>query len=73
MKMQIKVFAANSTDDLERKVNEFLVLVRKDDIIDMKYSASAMAQTLTQGTPDPAAVFSVLIYYWDREEMKIKR
>jgi hypothetical protein len=69
--MQIKVFAANSTDDLERIVNEFLLTIRKDDIIDMKYSASALAQTVGQGVPDPAAVFSVLIYFWQRGEIKV--
>jgi|GEM_PF-5230545 len=69
MRMRIKVFASNSTDELEAKVNDFLRLVRKDDIVDIKYSASALAQTVTQGVPDPAAVFSVLLYYWDRETL----
>ena len=72
MRMKIKVFAANSTDELESKVNDFLQLVRKDDIVDIKYSASALAQTVSLGVPDPAAVFSVLIYYWDREATGIR-
>ncbi|AIQ63900.1 hypothetical protein PSTEL_13215 [Paenibacillus stellifer] len=66
---KVKIFYSESPERLEDDINEFLNGGEVSDVIDIKFSTSAVAlPDERHGTADPMGLFSALVFYREKIE-----